>query len=450
MEQIHKPGNSFDFSKILLFTPKLMNGGNYLIKIKMDDNPLYIEVPISTTKNGIVKSGKKYICDILLSNDNNVFIKWITDLENACKNQLFENKNKWFENNLEEEDIVNSFTPCLKSYKTNERYLLRTNIPTSINGNCNLKVYDKTQIEIDIEKINEHTRIISVLEILGVNCSMRNFQIEMEVKQMMVLDDDDIFKTCVFKLPQQDCTDKKHEENFPTNSLCRSPENPLLSTLRSDEKMNKNTKQSLGNNGKTLAQKTNDLPEIKEICGANSLTLEKTAGSLSLEQIKDPSQAKRSEGNTCDNVENISGDTIPGALQNNNPPSLRSGVPPNSSESSVKKLRASPERSEGEDHFSVACEGKLRNSPERSVDKLGNDIMEVNIHLDKNNENESIHLKQRNLIYYEMYKEARRRAKIARDLAISSYLEAKHIKNTYMLSDMKDSDSDNDDIDEKE
>ena len=40
-----------------------------------------------------------------------------------------------------------------------------------------------------------------------------------------------------------------------------------------------------------------------------------------------------------------------------------------------------------------------------------------------------------------MYKEARRKAKMARDLALSSYLEAKRIKNTYMLDDIEDSET---------
>ena len=39
-----------------------------------------------------------------------------------------------------------------------------------------------------------------------------------------------------------------------------------------------------------------------------------------------------------------------------------------------------------------------------------------------------------------MYKEAKSKAKVARDLAISSYLEAKRIKNLYMLNDTSDSD----------
>jgi hypothetical protein len=51
-----------------------------------------------------------------------------------------------------------------------------------------------------------------------------------------------------------------------------------------------------------------------------------------------------------------------------------------------------------------------------------------------------------------MYKDAKRKAKEARDLALSSFLEAKRIKNTYMLNEI-DSDSDleedNFDLEEK-
>jgi hypothetical protein len=48
-------------------------------------------------------------------------------------------------------------------------------------------------------------------------------------------------------------------------------------------------------------------------------------------------------------------------------------------------------------------------------------------------------------IYYELYKEAKKKAKTARDLALSSYLEAKRIKNTYLLDE---NDSDESDLDE--
>jgi hypothetical protein len=54
-------------------------------------------------------------------------------------------------------------------------------------------------------------------------------------------------------------------------------------------------------------------------------------------------------------------------------------------------------------------------------------------------------IKKRDNIYYEMYREAKKKAKAARDLALSAYLEAKRIKNTYLLEDMEDDDDDEED-----
>ena len=70
------------------------------------------------------------------------------------------------------------------------------------------------------------------------------------------------------------------------------------------------------------------------------------------------------------------------------------------------------------------------------------EIEEIQLNLVEITDNETFQIKKRNDVYYEMYREARKKAKIARDLALSSYLEAKRIKNTYMLDDIKDSDSD--------
>ena len=64
---------------------------------------------------------------------------------------------------------------------------------------------------------------------------------------------------------------------------------------------------------------------------------------------------------------------------------------------------------------------------------------EIDLTLDEL-EDETVSLKKRNDIYYEMYKDALRKAKMAKDLALNSFLEAKRIKNTYMLDDLDDSD----------
>jgi hypothetical protein len=72
---------------------------------------------------------------------------------------------------------------------------------------------------------------------------------------------------------------------------------------------------------------------------------------------------------------------------------------------------------------------------------------EIEFNLEELTDTDTIVIKQRNDVYYKMYKEARKKAKLARDLALSSYLEAKKIKNTYMLEDISDSDDSDVDFD---
>jgi hypothetical protein len=80
-----------------------------------------------------------------------------------------------------------------------------------------------------------------------------------------------------------------------------------------------------------------------------------------------------------------------------------------------------------------------------------NDLLsEVNnfdVSLEKNED--TIQLKKPNQVYFELYKEARNKAKLAKRNAIVAYLEAKNIKKTYMIENLVDSDSDFDaEIDE--
>ena len=70
-----------------------------------------------------------------------------------------------------------------------------------------------------------------------------------------------------------------------------------------------------------------------------------------------------------------------------------------------------------------------------------NTLKEVDLTSSLVNSLESITLKKPNQVYYEIYKKAREKAKECKKVAIAAYLEAKNIKNTYMLEDNDDSDS---------
>jgi hypothetical protein len=85
---------------------------------------------------------------------------------------------------------------------------------------------------------------------------------------------------------------------------------------------------------------------------------------------------------------------------------------------------------------------------EELVEEDDNELKEINVDLNLDNL-ETVQLKKPNQVYFELYKEARNKAKTAKKNAILAYLEAKNIKKTYMLENLNDSDSDFDaEIDE--
>ena len=195
---IYETNESFDFGKNLHYlSPKSIPGGNYFIKCQSPgNNPLYIQTPKCISKQKLVKTGKKMYGDLVFSQDDEAFLKWMEEFEAHCQKTLFDNKAEWFDSELEMHDIENSFAASLKIYKSGKQHVLRANIPMRL-GKCALKIYDEQEQEIDADTIVENTPIITILEVQGIRCSSRSFQLEYEIKQMLVLNPVDIFDKCV-------------------------------------------------------------------------------------------------------------------------------------------------------------------------------------------------------------------------------------------------------------
>lgn len=354
MTEILHPNNSFDFTRINMISPVSIPGGNYFIKFRKNDEPIYIQTPTCKVKQGFLKSGKKMFCDLMFTNENEEFIYWMENLENHSQKMIFENKAKWFETDLDEHDIENSFNSPLKIFKSGKYYSCRINVPT-IMGNCNLKIYDEKEINVDIEKIQENTNVIAILEIQGIKCSARNFQIEMEVKQMMMLEPKNIFEKCILKK-----TSHYEPDTVQTNSsLEYNLEVPLNQKV---EPVMEDIKQTVV-----------DIPQQHH--------LQQDCLEQDHLQPEEPLQHEMS----MDNNESI---------------------------------------------------------VQLSINEDDPTILEIDFDLEKLSEKDTFNIKERNDIYYKLYKDAKQKAKQARDLALSSYLEAKRIKNTYLLDNVDDSESD--------
>ena len=351
----------FDFTKLVLTNPTLISGGNYFIRCLVNNSPLYIQPPKCKTKQGILKAGRRYYTDLMFTNEDANFIQWMENLENHCQQYIFKNREKWFDGEMEIHDIENYFTSPLKIYKSGKFYIARTNISTVLNKIA-LKIYDESENEVAMESIDDKTNVTTILEIQGIKCSTRCFQIEFELKQMMVMNPDDLFQKCIIK--------GSGARPFIKSSATYSEEPVPTHTATSND--------------------VSVPPNIEINLDIDPLT--------EADIIIDTTEPVVDEEDSVEPVNDL-------------------------------------EQTEEE---------------EPVIKKDPNEIEEVEFNLEELAGADEIKIKKRNEVYYEMYREARRKAKIARDLALSSYLEVKRIKNTYMLDDLKDSDESDLDMNESE
>lgn len=411
MDSILEASDNFQFSSVKLSKPKSTTGGNWLIKFGINNNPLYLQTPKCNTRNGFLKAGKRYYTDLVFSNDNDEFIRWMENLENMCHEHLHENRAIWFDSNLmlERHDIENYFTSPMKIYKTGKYYILRVNVETNL-GVPALTIYNENNNKVDIDTINDTQDVISILEFKGIKCSSTSFQIDIEIKQMVTMKPVKIFSNCVIRLPSQYGT--SINENITENDNQNDLDKPIIGINNAE-----NTELDI--HVPTLEDsdfnENNENMENSEIV-ISTLDNSNEIGVGSLE--KDINDIQKIETDITSTEPEINDKPI---LENNEV------TPDNLNEP----------------------ENKIDDTMIEPIDT--NELQEFNIDLDDLTEDVNINIKKDKDIYYEMYREACRKAKIARDLALSSYLEAKRIKNQYMLDDLTESDdSENEEMDEVE
>jgi hypothetical protein len=213
MENIFQPNNNFDFSHISLAHPTGIQGGAYFTRIQMHNKPLYIETPKSLTRQGFVKNGKKIYCDLMFDNNDGHFIHWLETLENKCQELIYKKGESWFENKLDLTDIESAFASPIRVYKSGKYYLVRVNVKVNYNTNIpNIKIYNESETPIAIEDVTNENNIISIIEVQGIKFTSRNFQIELELKQAMVMSSEKIFESCLIKSLVKNSKPQEHHK----------------------------------------------------------------------------------------------------------------------------------------------------------------------------------------------------------------------------------------------
>ena len=389
MENIVEPNETFDFNQLTLAHPSGIQGGAYFTKIEYNKKPLYIQTTRGQTRQGFVKTGKKYYCDLMFDKNSETLLNWFENLEERCQNLLYDKRHEWFQSALEKNDIETAFNSSIRIYKSGKYYLIRTNIKTTRTEEPAVKIYNENEAILNMSDITNETNIISILEIQGIKFTSRNFQIEMELKQVMILNNEPIFNNCLIK------TSKSNNTAENTNEI------------------------------KPLERKIENVDNTLELQKQTTISL--------------------------DNLNNFE-DTLEDTLED----SLNSNLLHNNENNKVEDIVLSIEENinEIDNSKKTSLDNELDIELDfEDLDEENNDdndeLKEVIINTSLENTLESIQMKKPNQVYFELYVDARKKAKEAKKNAIMAYLEVKNIKKTYMIDNTIDSDSDFDaEIDE--
>ena len=382
MDNIIEPNETFDFSKLSLALPTGIQGGAYFTKINYLNKPLYIQTSKSQTKQGIVKNGKKIHCDLMFDNNSENLIRWFERLETKCQQLIYEKSEAWFQSTLALNDIESAFNSIIRVYKSGKYYLVRTNVKNNTATNLPIiKIYNENENMLSIEDVTSESNVISIIEIQGIKFTTHNFQVEMELKQVMVLNNEPLFENCLIKTPFKKTEFKPEVIN----------DDYLEETIKDelDDCKTNDVHVDLNNGHLNSAEFNNTELDNEHVNSVEFNNTEFNNAELDNEHVNSV------DFNNAE-LDNVDLDNVDLNIEDLN-----------ENEENQKELKEI-------DYLDISLENNL----------------------------ETMKLKKPNDVYYDLYKQARNKAKEAKKIAIVAYLEAKNIKKTYMLDELDYSDND--------
>ena len=408
MENIVQPNNmvNFDFSNISLKNPKPIQGGSFLSSIKNNNESLIIQTPKIKTKKGITQTNKHVYTDLVFENEDSEFVEWVENLQENVRDIILTKSDNWFHEPVTLDEIEYNWNDSFRTYKQTKQ-LLRTFIHKNKGISSNvLKIYDSDYKSKHINDITSTTPIICILEIVGLKFSSTSFQLDFCLRQVMILEDKPIFNEPLIKISKEKVAPKE------------------------------------------VGEKNVNFTEKPE-----EITLEKSVEVVeNLETLDKDSQVEtvidNSSNNLTENLEELAKVTTVEEVKQLAPP--EKVVEP-----VVKTEEKVVEKNEIEEFTNNVEEVNLddleKDAEPVKTESKKDELEEVNLTFD---EEDAITLKNPNEIYLDIYRQAREKAKQAKQEAIKAYLEAKRIKELYMLeivdSSEDESDSDEESVDEED
>ena len=397
-------------SNLKLHSPIPIQGGSYLAKITLNDNPVLFQMPKCSTKKGIVSSGKRFYCDLLFKYDDSNVIDFIDEMETIIRSKVLEKNELWFQDPPSLEDIEYNWNESVK--QTKQHFYLRTYIGNTKNIKSTISVYNSNQEQISMDDITSSSKIITIIELTGLKFSSSSFHINYCLRQVMVLEDKPIFNKCLINF--------SNNKNKANNNN-ESSKNKVNNLEIKDETVNKNPDVQPTIELKIEESVNVGEKETSDVEDDDLEILNNASNNLSEEFMNknDNLEFKEKKPEDLEKTNNLS-DSVDEIKEKN------------------KHLEELVENSENKDGETININTDLNDNQEKEEEDL--EIREVELEMPK--EKEMFELKKPDTVYLDMYNKALQKAKEAKIKAIQAYLELKEIKNKYMIEEV-DNDDDN-------
>ena len=218
-EYVHLPDTTFAHDRLHLAPPNGLQGGAYFSMLYYKDTPLYIQTPVCTSRQGVVPGKRPYI-DLMFSNHDVSFLEWLETMEANAVRLIYEKRNIWISSDIERSDIEAGFTSPVRPYKGGKHYLIRAHIqPTKhlASASASCSVFDENERPAPLEYIKPEHQMYAVLEFQGIKFTARSFQIEVSLKQVLVVPNVPMFQSCVIRKPSHN-NEPHHAHHAQSNA----------------------------------------------------------------------------------------------------------------------------------------------------------------------------------------------------------------------------------------
>ena len=433
-----------------------------------------IQLPKCTTKNGFHKTEKKIYTDFLFDEEEDSFPEWIDTLSDVIKNLIYEKKEIWFQDDLSLDDIEYAWQDSLRKYKR-KFHLFRCFVkkPRNISFNNLIMIYDEDGNNLTLDDVKPENQVIPLVQLSGLKFTTHSFSLQFNLKQLMVIKNIKVQTKRLISLQNETVSEVPTRQNVSTivDNESEIKDKETTQELSSDKKelFSNNNVNNINNvnndnndNNDNVKLSILEVQDLGKNLIDNKETLEKSNLNNELSNSIQSAPEKSLESlNENDKNTNLEVKTLDSSTNNLNDPNLnlnKESSENNNNNSDDEEMDTNKDSSQtetesdnlNEDTNELTNEQNNKETTQIMEDETYNltksdtlkDLGLNEIIIEPTLEGEPIKLRNPNEVYIEIYQEARRRAKEAKKMAIEAFLEAKRIKNKYMLDEIESSDDD--------